>query len=264
MPRHLFGLPLPSLLESLCEFWDADLPRIGEPGARGWAQWVASGKPEPEAVPPSTIPSHKGSASDGYTSWASSEARGDIYLCLPAHTTATEDVDEDPYRSVLFDDISSSLFNLRSLEGQHAFRLVWLAFIGLPVPGISSLLGANMRECRWNATHLVTPSSLDNLLPTSTPEHRRVITSESHAGVTVGQERKFLSSFSPVKSWTYGLMPTLDIFFNYSSLWTREDVDSLNVDMLRSVFQQLRIGDPADVEWDILSLAFEATLDVKR
>jgi hypothetical protein len=46
-------------------------------------------------------------------------------------------------------------------------------------------------------------------------------------------------------------------------MWTKEDVAGVDVSFVRKVFEQCRMGDD-DVEWDVLALAFEAAIDVKR
>jgi len=264
IPRQLFGLPLPSLLDGLSEYWDADLPRIGEKESKGWEHWVTSGKPDSDIALPPAMAANLPDSSDAYTSWAFSESHGDHHLCFPSHSQLSEDVDDDPYRTVLFDDIREALFILRSSEGKRAFRLVWLSFLGLAVPGISTIVGGNVQDHRWNSTHLVQASLLNNILPPRSPDYPRVQSSESQAGVLVGQEREFNSSFGPVKSWVFGLLGPLDNFFGRSGLWTKKDVEGLNLDALRAIFRQLRMGDAEDIEWDALALAFEGASNIKR
>jgi hypothetical protein len=46
-------------------------------------------------------------------------------------------------------------------------------------------------------------------------------------------------------------------------MWTKEDIAGVDVEFVRTMFDQCRLGDD-DVEWDLLTLAFEAAIDVKR
>lgn len=120
-------------MESLQDFWESEVPRIGEVDAQGWRHFVESGgtdePPEPlKATPPPTTPKRT------CKSWAGNESSEAKKSCLPSRTM-DEGNDDDPYRVVMFSDIEPLLFLLpnHAITGVHQFLLdAFLIFCGLP------------------------------------------------------------------------------------------------------------------------------------
>lgn len=263
-------LPLEEQIRSLEEYWDSEAPRIGEPGSTGWAEWYAAGKPEPTS--PGHALSGKRSTSgtvatsplDPYQRWAQEEMSTDELLKLPLRSN-DPDVELDPYAMILFSDIRPFLFALTSSRSKGLLRLMWLSHLGLHVPGLETMVGASDDD-RWAQLRLVSSSYLEVIFPSSTDGKSSA--PESHAGVLVGKEKQYLDSFGPIKSWSYRCIGPLEAseFRNGKAqwgMWTKEDVAGVDVSFVRRVFEQCRMGDD-DVEWDVLALAFEAAIDVKR
>ncbi|KUJ21119.1 DUF1740-domain-containing protein [Mollisia scopiformis] len=112
------------------QFWESEVPRLGEDGALGWRRYVddetSSDVPEPitdeaqDPIRPSTI----------FKSWAAAERQRSKCSRTPARTM-DEVAEDDPFRVILFSDIEelSILFpvNLRSLCVD-----AFLAFCRLP------------------------------------------------------------------------------------------------------------------------------------
>lgn len=256
VPESFKGLPLDTQLAKLQEFWDTELPRCGEPGAQGWAHWVSSGCPQ---VASNSDKSQRSDIagledSDPYSLWAQRERQGRTF------PNRDDPHDPDPYSIVIFSDIQSMLLLLHSESVKLAFRTVWLAFLGLSVPGFSESLSAEL-ECnwddRWNAIHLIRPAYLDRILPLDLTQ--KMITSRALAGVIIGAELENRVGFGPVKNWGFNVLRPLD---SLGGLWKEHDTQGLDLKVIREVFAQLRSGDQ-DHQWDLLSLAFEAAVDIK-
>lgn len=122
-----------SAMASLQDFWESEVPRIGEVRAQGWRQFAESEDidepPEPlgDAAPP--IASKR-----TCWSWAATEHRESQKSCLPSRTM-DEGNDDDPYRVVMFSDIEPLLFLMPDsvMSSVHQFLLdAFLIFCGLP------------------------------------------------------------------------------------------------------------------------------------
>lgn len=268
-PPVIGQLPFEEQLNILEEYWDSEAPRIGEPGSTGWADWYVAGKPErmPKCAPASTTLTPlavAASLSDPYQLWAQTEVRADELMTPPLRST-DPDAELDPYATILFSDIRPFLFELTSKRSKGLFRLMWLSHVGLHVPGLEALAGTDDDD-RWTQVRLVSRPYMDAIFPSSTDAHSSP--AESHAGVLVGREKQYMDSFGPIKTWSHRCIGPLEVseFRNGKArwaMWTKEDVAGVDVEFVRTMFDQCRMGDD-DVEWDILTLAFEAAIDLKR
>lgn len=251
-------------LDALEEFWDSEAPRIGEASARAERYWNASPLDDVSTLnqprKPAPIPTDR----DPYRHWAASET-----LCDRAYQLPTRSFDEaaelDPYATILFSDIRPLLVDLRSTEARSALRRVWLAFLGMHVPGYLSTLTPTPQDCtddRWAYAHLASPSHLSSLMPSDADNAARRITADAQAGVLIGREREYSSAFGPVKHWGYGVIDPLEsIPGTRWTMWGPEDVADVDVGLVREVFTQCRTGD--NIDWDILFLAFEGACNLK-
>ena len=268
-PPVISQLPFEEQMSNLEEYWDLEAPRIGEPGSTGWADWYIAGKPErtPRPAPASTTPASRAvaaSLSNPYQLWAQTEVRADEPMKPPLRST-DPDAELDPYAAILFSDIRPFLFELTSKRSKGLFRLIWLSHLGLHVPGLEALAG-NDDDDRWTQVHLVSRSYVDAIFPSSIDTQNSA--PESHAGVLVGREKQYMDSFGPIKNWSHRCIGPLEVseFRNGKArwaMWTKEDIAGVDVEFVRTVFDQSRMGDD-DVEWDLLTLAFEAAIDVRR
>lgn len=271
IPQSLYGLPLEALLDALEDFWDSDTPRVGDPGATGWSAHNPSSSPP--APPQPTSPPPPSTEKDPYARWAADECAADLAQRTPVRGEGG--ADDDPYAAVFFSDVRPLLRTVGTPEGRRAFRLLFLHFLGLPIPGLVASLSQPTEEntdCtervedeKWGSTHLSSPSSLLLLFP-SPAERRAFVTSESHAGVIVGAERSYTGSAlgTPVREWAYGALGPLESPEAHAKfgLWRTEDVQGVDVGFVRRVFERLREGE-GDEEWDGLGLAFEAAINLK-
>ncbi|KAL2753611.1 hypothetical protein ACRALDRAFT_2036919 [Sodiomyces alcalophilus JCM 7366] len=99
---------LSEVLESFKDFWENEVPRIGEDGALGWAHFVEAGgvveSPDPQAHDTSVA-----SSRDVYKSWGLTEQLRGIDSRQPARSL-DEGTEDDPYRVIMFSDIEGFLF----------------------------------------------------------------------------------------------------------------------------------------------------------
>ena len=135
-PDELVTAVFSEQLESLEAFWESELPRLGEEGALGWAAWESSGRPENDREPAPRTERPHAQIQDPYARWAHEESQVDRSQDLPARSTS----DDDPYAVIFFSDIQPFLLDLRSGHSIEVFRLMWLSFTGLHIPGFSASL----------------------------------------------------------------------------------------------------------------------------
>ncbi|KAF5018499.1 hypothetical protein F66182_9504 [Fusarium sp. NRRL 66182] len=121
-------------LESLRNFWESEVPRVGESEAQGWAKFVQDGEmgDAPEPLKDSRDPGIQ--SRDDYKRWASMESSQAEKARVPARTM-DEGTEDDPFRVVMFSDIEPFLFIIpRSVLPAVRQQLVdaFLIFLGFP------------------------------------------------------------------------------------------------------------------------------------
>ena len=134
-------------LISFQEFWESEVPRLGDEKALGWKHYVESGGEGEafEAVNDSTgnsVPSR-----DSYKAWGYAEHFQAERATLPARTL-DEGIEDDPFRVVVYSDIEPLLFIIPSsilLEISEQLIDAFLLFCGYP-PAYAS--------CSWTEAAL--------------------------------------------------------------------------------------------------------------
>lgn len=129
-----------AMVEAFGEFWESEIARVGEEGARGWRHFVEVGEgavepPEPRAE----MPTDASKTADPFRAWAAAEQRRAERARMPARTL-DEGTDDDPFRVVMFSDIKDLLVWFPSTVLPLAKALLveaFLVFCGLPPTGIS-------------------------------------------------------------------------------------------------------------------------------
>lgn len=116
-------------LSSFEEFWESEVPRIGEEDAKGWESWTLSGgvtaAPKTDAL---DIPVN---AERIFENWVRSERLNALEARSPARTV--DDIQEDdPFRVVLFPDVRDCLFHTAGSELRSELLNAFLAFCRLP------------------------------------------------------------------------------------------------------------------------------------
>ncbi|KAG4027576.1 hypothetical protein MFRU_029g00990 [Monilinia fructicola] len=120
-------------LQLFGEFWEAEVPRIGETNSLGWKNFAETGDdskvPEPQADEPETSLGRQ----NLFRSWVVAESSRIKASRVPARTM-DDTVEDDPYRVILFTDIENFLILLpKSAEYLRRSLLnAFLIFCHLP------------------------------------------------------------------------------------------------------------------------------------
>ncbi|KAI9260144.1 NRDE-2, necessary for RNA interference-domain-containing protein [Sporodiniella umbellata] len=150
----LFAPPhLTHKTQAFMDFWDQEVPRLGEPGAQGWAHFYQH-RTEQDFQPG---PAEENPEIESVRDWLRHERALDSQKRVPLRMAQVEEdqVEEDPYRITLFDDVSPYLINLKTPAAHQTLIYSLLVFLGLPYtpPGV----GTN--------THVFTDTFTHNHLP---------------------------------------------------------------------------------------------------
>lgn len=239
------------------------MPRVGEPNARGWSSWVSSGRPKAIPVEDTTGRMDVGSVplTDSFSAWYQDEIQADRLTRTPARST-DESAASDPYSTVLFSDIRPLLLSMTTQRAKNIFRMVWLTLLGLHIPGFSRSLSEATWDDRWSYAHLTSVVHLSSIFPQR--GYSGNLLADSCAGALLGKEREYSSAFGPVKDWGLNVLGPLDwIEKDHWRMWTLGDIQGVDQEFVRAVFDQLRCG-IEDYEWDTYALAFEAAVNMKQ
>jgi hypothetical protein len=256
VPPELSTVPFHTRLDELEEFWDSEVPRLGEDGAKGWKIWYSS---KSNQIPPPTplLPSSR-SDLDPFRDWAGHEELLDSRVLLPSRSDSDT---SDPHSTVLFSDIRPLLLDIRGRHAMEGFRLAWLSFLGLHLPGFRLSASLEMDwDDRWNLEFLTRAPILNSIFP-SDGIHTPLMT-DAVAGVIIGRERQYASPFGHVRCWGRGVCDALDLAsaepgkLQRRGVWSQNDIAEVDSNIVRHIFLSLRMGKD-DVEWDSLALAFE-------
>lgn len=147
-PTDDFDTDSAEAMASLRDFWESEVPRIGENGAMGWRQFT-------EAEEMADLPEAKMEAApvvldtrDVYQAWAAVETQKDRNASLPARTL-DEGTEEDPFRVVMFDDLEALLFYIPSALAAlpRVKAAVWTGFLLFcRLPAASLDVGDSIRD----------------------------------------------------------------------------------------------------------------------
>lgn len=246
------------VLQEFEDFWDSEIPRIGEPGGKGWKEMHAS--LEEASFPISTAPDFTSDASVPHERWLESERQAEKAFSLPGRARDLGAPDDDPFHVILFEDVLPFLFPVQSPIARLQLIFAFLNFLGLPFtpPDVPTSSPASTDpQLRWTVAQ---NEGLRAAFWPPRPGVKRI------AWQTVGGEPmeaeapRFMSSAfsSPVKSW----LSSRDSLFA-GSHWFRDltalDVAHVDVDLARDVLNLLRpqVPDPSFV---LNLFAFEAAL----
>lgn len=120
-------------LDTFQDFWESEVPRIGEADAQGWGQFVDSSS-ETNAPEPLKTEAQEDTSGESYKAWANSEHLRAENAWLPARTM-DEGTDDDPFRVVMYSDLESLLFFIpESVMPRVGHQLLdaFLIFSGYP------------------------------------------------------------------------------------------------------------------------------------
>jgi hypothetical protein len=123
-----------SAMAEFRDFWESEVPRIGEPGALGWKRYFEAGGEEPELQSAVDVNAEAESSEDAYKSWANVERLLADTARIPARTM-DEDNQDDPFRVIMYSDIEPLLFYIPGHElplVQDQLLNGFLLFAGFP------------------------------------------------------------------------------------------------------------------------------------
>lgn len=109
-------------------FWESDVPRIGEPDAKGWSNFHDDQTEQPRLPKDVEAPFQVGG--NALKAWVDAERRAEG-CSLTAIRTLDESSD-DPYRIVLFSDIKSALIESPTTSDRHIVLAAFLCVCHLP------------------------------------------------------------------------------------------------------------------------------------
>lgn len=246
------------VMQEFEDFWDSEIPRIGEKGGKGWKEMHAS--LEETSIPRSIGPDFSSDTLNLHERWLEAERQAEKTFSLPGRARDLDAPDDDPFHVILFEDVSQFLFPVQSPMARLQLIFAFLNFLGLPFtpPDVPTTSPASTDpQLRWN---IAQNEQLRAAFWPPRPSVKRI------AWQTVGGEpmeaeapRAMASPFAcPVKSW----MSSRDSLFA-GSHWFRDmttlDLAHVDVDLARNVLNLLRplVLDPSFV---LNLFAFEAAL----
>lgn len=123
------------------EFWESELPRVGEDRAEGWSAYMPqNGRPSEPKEDAENMFTDCGRV---FEAWVQSERRRSLQSRIPARTS--DKIEEnDPYRVVLFSDLQYMLVDPPSHSSQELVLIALLAFCHLP-PYLTELVDERSR-----------------------------------------------------------------------------------------------------------------------
>ncbi|KAL4816636.1 NRDE-2, necessary for RNA interference-domain-containing protein [Aspergillus spinulosporus] len=153
------------VLSAFTDFWDSEVVRIGEPGAKGWKNSTAA-LFEPKTFQPQGYLNPKSM----FASWTACEQERMLIAQLPARSL--DEPEDDPYRVVLASDLSEIL-SLASLPNSTSELIEGFTYFS-HLPPIITVNNCRTTGC-WmgdsflrNEISAASIANLDDWLPTTT------------------------------------------------------------------------------------------------
>lgn len=113
------------------DFWDSEVPRIGEQGAQGWRSTHESKTfVEPPAIRPRNLDT--GKEGDPYARWYRAERRAEQSLNQPGRARDLDPAGDDPFHMIMFEDVAPFLFPVQTPLARLQLIYAFLTFLGLP------------------------------------------------------------------------------------------------------------------------------------
>ncbi|KAL8653008.1 MAG: hypothetical protein Q9210_002354 [Variospora velana] len=109
------------------QFWNSEVPRIGEVNAEGWLNFYERAEEVPS--PPMVEAPHQEGAV-ALTLWADAERKASS--CSNTPSRSIDGASDDPYRVVLFSDIKPALIVSPTFPDHHALLAAFFSFCHLP------------------------------------------------------------------------------------------------------------------------------------
>ncbi|KAJ1311121.1 hypothetical protein OPQ81_009622 [Rhizoctonia solani] len=246
----------PDTLSMFEEFWDSEVPRIGEEGAQGWANWVSNGGTGDVYDTRQVFKPSQDAATDPYQHWAQRERSMDNTLTYSLRLRTANFRLDDPHRAVILSDFSPILTPLVTPIARRNLLFVFLHFFGLHTPGSTPPPDDVWADDRWmKRENDLFPKQLRSVGP-------RVL----DGGALIGHERMLRPGWGPVKEWGWGVGRVVGAESDMAAggrMWEVGDLAGVDNDFVGRIFAMLS---PVvqDEMWDEHWLAFEAVTNSKK
>ncbi|KAF8761004.1 Peptidase family M41 [Rhizoctonia solani] len=246
----------PDTLKMFEEFWDSEVPRIGEEGAQGWANWVSGGGSGDVYDAGQVFKQLLDPPADPYLHWAQREKTMDSTLTQPLRLRTANFRLDDPHRVIVLSDFSPILTPLVTPVARRNLLFVCLHFLGLHTPGSTPPPDDIWADDRWMKRESdLFPDQLKSMGP-------RVL----DGGALIGHERVLRPGWGRVKEWGWGVGRVVGAESDMkagSHMWEAEDLVGVDIEFTSRVFSMLS---PVvqDEMWDEHWLAFEAASNLKK
>ncbi|GAD95713.1 hypothetical protein NFIA_059290 [Paecilomyces variotii No. 5] len=243
---------LQAALSSFMEFWESEVARIGELGAKGWKSGNST-----SVQPRSTVAHSKINRKHVFSSWLECENDREMNARLPARVL-DEFEEDDPYRVVLFSDVQDFLTLFWKFTSGEVLIGAFMHFCCLPALSTEE----NTEVCRqWSGDAFLRNDLVDISGPTL---------DEWLCDSSVG-ENLTISPSSPVPSNYVHTLETLlsdkDSWFDSLQLWRATVLQgkvSLDPDWVRRTVRGLVDAAPGHSLLPQYSLALEYAFEYKE
>ncbi|CAM0137619.1 unnamed protein product [Umbelopsis sp. WA50703] len=249
-------------------FWDSEVPRFGEQGATGWQEFYrAKSNGESSENIPEAYETSDNEAGVGFDDWASVERRKDRSRRTPLRisNTQAEDIDEDPYVIVMFDDIRKLMFRLKTQQNLQHLMYTFFTFLNLPYipPQIST--NTPFTTDTFTHNHLAGSGLSQKFWPNKPLRNQRLITYVGGIPMEPEKQAGIANPFGlPSCSFPIGV----DELFARPNTWftctpqLRLESDT-DIPFARNAFEQL-LNVTDDQHLRLCYLSFESNLSMKR
>ncbi|KAF1799857.1 NRDE-2, necessary for RNA interference-domain-containing protein [Mucor lusitanicus] len=249
-------------VDAFVEFWDSEVLRFGEAGALGWHEYFRArdnGEEIPDTVLDKPPTNNEEDDNDmlSLKDWLASELESEQKNRLPLRMNQAEDdsVDEDPYRIILSDDITSFLFDTTS-EGARQ-SLIYSVFVFMGLPYTPPQVGTNTHFFTDTFTH--NEMALSHFWPSKPSTKKHLVWYVAGVPMNPQETTSEMNPYYIPNSYPVGL----NELFAKSGSWFRcagKEYMQCNVDeaFTRTVFQQLLAVEKSQ-HLTICYLAFESS-----
>ncbi|CAE6358374.1 unnamed protein product [Rhizoctonia solani] len=238
------------------EFWDSEVPRVGEEGAQGWTSWVSDSSADSVYDAQQVFKPSQDPPADPYQHWSQREKSMDSTLAHPLRLRTANFRLDDPHRVVVLSDFSPILTPLLTPIARRNLLFVCLHFLGLHIPGSTPPPDDIWADDRWmkHGSGLF-PEQLKSVGP-------RVL----DGGAFIGRERMLRPGWGPVKEWGWGVGRVVGAESDMAAggrMWEVEDLAGVDHEFVSRVFALLSPVVQDEI-WDDHWLAFEAVSSLKK
>ena len=197
------------------DFWNSEVARIGEDGARGWKVGL-----NPEVASASDVSNLAVDSMHIFHSWPDCEQERTQNASLPARTLH-EVIDDDPYRVIISSDISEYLFRIIEPGNKTLLPNAFLCFCGLP-----PIHGPGLEQRWWTDTFLRSPELILVETPPDPGAQRDSLTTSPITNFVTDTSTMFSDPKIWFSCWQENASPN-SRFANFQKLALRQLVDGL-------------------------------------